>query len=45
MGELRLEAVEGGGERLVCAGCRRGYPVVEGIPVLIVERATVTSVD
>ncbi len=25
--------------RLVCAGCGRAYPVVDGIPVLIVERA------
>jgi uncharacterized protein YbaR (Trm112 family) len=33
-GDLRLEA-----ERLVCAGCERGYPVVDGIPVLIAERA------
>jgi uncharacterized protein YbaR (Trm112 family) len=33
-GDLRLKA-----ERLVCAGCGRGYPVVDGIPVLIAERA------
>jgi uncharacterized protein YbaR (Trm112 family) len=25
--------------RLVCTACGRGYPVVDGIPVLIVERA------
>lgn len=31
---LRLE-----GAQLVCAGCGRGYPVVDGIPVLIAERA------
>lgn len=31
---LRLEA-----GRMVCAGCGRAYPVVDGIPVLIVERA------
>lgn len=31
-GELRLEA-----EYLVCAGCGRVYPVVDGIPVLIAE--------
>jgi uncharacterized protein YbaR (Trm112 family) len=24
---------------LVCAGCGRAYPVIEGIPVLIAERA------
>ncbi len=28
-----------GAEMLVCAGCGRRYPVVAGIPVLIVERA------
>ena len=33
-GELRLETL-----RLVCAGCGRGYPVIDGIPVLIAERA------
>jgi uncharacterized protein YbaR (Trm112 family) len=26
------------GERLVCAGCGRGYAIVDGIPVLIAER-------
>ena len=25
---------------VVCAGCGRSYPVVDGIPVLIAERAT-----
>jgi tRNA(Ile2) C34 agmatinyltransferase TiaS len=33
-GELRAE-----GKALVCAACGRKYPVVDGIPVLIVERA------
>jgi uncharacterized protein len=33
-GELRLE-----GARLRCVGCSRGYPIVDGIPVMIVERA------
>jgi hypothetical protein len=26
-------------ERLVCAACGRGFPIVDGIPVLIAERA------
>lgn len=26
--------------RVMCAGCGRLYPVVDGIPVLIAERAT-----
>jgi hypothetical protein len=38
LGELCLD-----GERLVCAGCGRGYPVVDGIPVLIASRATEPS--
>jgi hypothetical protein len=25
--------------RLECTGCRRAYPIVDGIPVLIAERA------
>jgi uncharacterized protein YbaR (Trm112 family) len=33
-GALRLEEAH-----VVCTGCGRSYPVVEGIPVLIVERA------
>jgi len=37
-GELRCEQ-RAGAERLVCAACGRKYPVVDGIPVLIVERA------
>lgn len=28
-----------GDARLVCSNCGRAYPVVDGIPVLIVERA------
>lgn len=27
------------GTHLICAGCGRAYPVADGIPVLIVERA------
>lgn len=34
LGDLRLEEA-----RLVCAGCERGYPIVDGIPVLIADRA------
>jgi hypothetical protein len=33
-GDLSAQA-----ETLVCAACARRYPVVDGIPVLIVERA------
>jgi uncharacterized protein YbaR (Trm112 family) len=33
-GDLHVEVM-----RLVCAACHRAYPIVDGIPVLIVERA------
>jgi len=36
-GDLRLEAAH-----LVCASCARRYPIVDGIPVLIADRAEVT---
>jgi hypothetical protein len=31
-GDLRID-----GERVVCESCGRGYPIVDGIPVLIVQ--------
>jgi uncharacterized protein YbaR (Trm112 family) len=34
LGVLRVDE-----DRLVCVGCGRGYPIVDGIPVLITERA------
>jgi hypothetical protein len=34
LGNLRLEET-----RLVCASCGRAYSIVDGIPVLIAERA------
>ena len=33
-GDLRMED-----SRLICAACSRRYPIVDGIPALIVERA------
>ena len=38
LGNLRLEA-----EHLVCALCHRAYPILDGIPVLIVERAEIAA--
>jgi hypothetical protein len=32
-------ALRAAGSFLVCEGCGRRYPVVDGIPVLIAERA------
>ncbi len=34
LGDLRSEQ-----SRLICAACLRAYPIVDGIPVLIPERA------
>jgi uncharacterized protein YbaR (Trm112 family) len=34
-----LSALRAEANRLVCIACGRAYPVVDGIPVLIVERA------
>jgi len=39
-GDLRLEA-----SRLVCTACGRGYPIVDGIPVLIADRAEAAEKD
>jgi uncharacterized protein YbaR (Trm112 family) len=33
LGELRLET-----DKLVCAQCRKAYPIVDGIPALIAGR-------
>ena len=35
-GDLRVQS-----EKLVCGGCGRRYPIVDGIPVLIPERAEI----
>ena len=32
-------AVTEAGERLVCAGCGRRYPIRDGIPVMLIEEA------
>jgi len=37
-GDLRLDS-----ERLVCDACGRAYPIVDGIPVLILDRAEKVS--
>jgi uncharacterized protein YbaR (Trm112 family) len=37
-GELRPEE-----ETIVCVSCGRAYPIIEGIPVLIAERAIVSQ--
>jgi uncharacterized protein len=28
-----------GDEKLICLGCGRAYPIVDGIPILIADRA------
>lgn len=40
MGALRLEE-----PHLRCEGCGRTYPVADGIPVLIAERANVRATE
>ena len=40
LGELRL-----GADAVLCKACGLGYPVVDGIPVLIVERAEKARVE
>jgi uncharacterized protein YbaR (Trm112 family) len=32
-----------GEDRLVCTDCQRAYPIVDGIPVLIAERAEILN--
>jgi uncharacterized protein YbaR (Trm112 family) len=44
-GALRHESVQSGEERLLCTACGQAYPVVDGIPVLIVERATLRAIQ
>lgn len=39
-GKLSLEKSEDKGEGFVCARCRLFYPVVNDIPVMLVERAS-----
>jgi uncharacterized protein YbaR (Trm112 family) len=38
LGDLRMEEA-----RLICNGCGRAYPVMDGIPVLIAGRAVGTN--
>ena len=38
-----LSALHAQQHALVCSGCGRAYPVVDGIPVLIAERAVEPS--
>ena len=33
------------GAGLVCRSCRRRYPIVDGIPIMLVEEATVLPED
>jgi uncharacterized protein YbaR (Trm112 family) len=39
-GDLRPESSAQSEPGLVCTTCARAYPIVDGIPVLIAERAT-----
>ncbi len=38
-GDLRLLGVLDQGEGFLCGGCDKVYPIYDGIPVLLVEKA------
>jgi uncharacterized protein YbaR (Trm112 family) len=38
-GSLRLDLADGDAKHLVCVACCRAYPIIDGIPVLIVHCA------
>jgi uncharacterized protein YbaR (Trm112 family) len=38
-GNLRLDSADADAMHLVCVACSRAYPIIDGIPVLIVGRA------
>jgi uncharacterized protein YbaR (Trm112 family) len=40
-GGLRPDGTQSDGPQIFCAGCSRAYPIVDGIPILIAERAEV----
>lgn len=43
-GSLNLDAPSSGGSsRLICIGCDRVYPIVDGIPLMIAERVAETE--
>ncbi|MCC6444441.1 MAG: Trm112 family protein [Armatimonadetes bacterium] len=35
------ESLEEKEDRLVCRGCRRAYPIRDGIPVMLIDEATI----
>jgi uncharacterized protein YbaR (Trm112 family) len=43
MEDSRLEDLRVEDSRLTCNACARGYPTVDGIPALIIERAETTT--
>jgi uncharacterized protein len=38
-GNLRVDPADADAKHLVCVACCRAYPIIDGIPVLIVDRA------
>jgi uncharacterized protein YbaR (Trm112 family) len=39
LGKLRLDTPQPGVSHLACEACSRAYPIIDGIPVLIADRA------
>jgi uncharacterized protein YbaR (Trm112 family) len=39
-GVLRLNSLGAQGKQIICVECERAYPLIDGIPVLIPERAS-----
>ena len=35
------EVVLKDGDRLVCTACRRAYPIRDGIPIMLIDEATI----
>lgn len=38
-GNLRPDPADADARHLVCVACSRAYPIIDGIPVLIIDRA------
>ncbi len=37
--------VEQKGDKIVCKGCKRKYPIIDGIPIMLIEESEPPSKD